>query len=152
MQRFTFNLEPVRALREQAEEHAKHELAHQLGLQAARVEELSQASSRLAAARASGALVAGATVSGHDLEARRLFVERVEREQRAARARLEAQEGLVEHGRLRLAQAARERQVLERLREQRLGEHTRALARSEQATLGEIALAAHRRRSQRTAA
>jgi flagellar protein FliJ len=142
---FTFNLEPVRALREQAEQQAKEQLAHELALQIRRESALREASRRAAAARRSPTPSHGSCVTGHDLQAREAFVGRTEREQDAAQQELAASTQQVEFSRGRLVEAGREREVLERLKRRRESEHDRELARREEQSLAEIALTTHLR-------
>jgi flagellar FliJ protein len=77
--------------------------------------------------------------------ARQLFLERTEREREAASLDLDRREAEVEARRRALANAARDRQVLERLKERRRADHKLATARAEGAVLDEMALSVHRR-------
>ena len=142
---FNFNLEPVRALREQAETQAKEQLAHELALQIRRESALRDASRRAAAARRARTPSHGSALTGHDLHAREAFVARTEREQDVARQELAASAQQVEFSRGRLVEAGREREVLERLKRRRESEHNREIARREEHSLAEIALTAHLR-------
>jgi len=142
---FNFNLEPVRALREQAETQAKEQLAHELALQVRRESALRDASRRTAAARRARTPSHGSAVTGHDLRAREAFVARTEREQDAAQQELAASAQQVEFSRGRLVEAGREREVLERLKRRRESEHNREIARREEQSLAEIALTTHLR-------
>jgi flagellar FliJ protein len=145
MSRFRFRLESVRALREQAESQAKEEFARELALKAERDAELSAAEERLRAARDAGALVEGSSVTASELVSLHAFVERRHREVERAQAGVSAQEAEVGHSRARLEQAARDRALLERLKQRRHERHVRATAKAEEAALGEVALSAHRR-------
>jgi flagellar FliJ protein len=147
MQRFTFKLEAVRALREQAEQQAQQALAHQLVLEGERLAALDLAAERLAAAHRRGTAQPGGVTSAADLVARQRYVERAERDQRAARANLAAQRRQVDAERGRLEQATRDRKVLEQLKERALTAHRARMARAEEQTLSEIALAGHQRRA-----
>ena len=152
MQRtFTFNLEPVRALREQAEKQAQEALAQELARQVSRKTALADAARRAAAARRARTPSSGSALTGHDLHAREAFVARTEREHEVAERDLAAQERQVADSRGRLAEAGREREVLERLKRRRAGEHARAVARRDEQSLAEIALTAHIRRLQGSA-
>ena len=142
---FSFKLESLRALREQAEQLAKEELARELARQAQRDAELDAAEERLRDARAAGQLAAGTTVTGLDLVSLQAYVERRERERLAALDDARAQEQEVGVSRKRFEAAARDRAVLERLKQRRADEHRRAEAKAEEATLGEIAINRHRR-------
>ena len=142
---FNFTLEPIRALREQAEKQAQEALARELRRHRERETELRRASLRVDEARDSTGLVPGTEVSGHDLRAFQAYMERVERERDAAADGVAAQARQVDAGRSRLAQAARDHEALVRLKERRRSEHDRAVARAESATLDEVALVRHRR-------
>lgn len=147
MPRFVFKLESVRALREQHEQQAQQELAQELSLRDLRAAELTAASDRADQALADSTPETGASVPAHQLAARQAWVERVQRDKRSAQAGLDTQDTQVAAGRERLVSASREREVLERLRQRRLTAHRRDEARRDEATLGEVALTAHRRRS-----
>jgi flagellar export protein FliJ len=144
MRPFTFKLESVRALREQVEGEAKERLARELAAVAGRRAEVDRAAQALEQAR-SDAGSADLALSGPQLLARQTFVERREREQRIAHLQLAEQEREAEARRLQLVDASRDREVLYRLKERHRTAHLRAQARVEEAALGEIALAAHRR-------
>lgn len=145
MTRFQFRLESLRALREQAEHYAKEELARELARKAECEAALSAARARLAQARGAGQLDIGSAVPAHELVSLQAYVERRERERRAAEARVQAQELEVGESKQRLTDAARDRELLERLKERRAGEHRETAARAEETTLAEIALTTHRR-------
>jgi flagellar protein FliJ len=149
---FNFNLEPVRALREQAEQQAQEQLAQELALQARRESALKEASLRAAAARRARTPKHGATVTGHELQARDAFVARTERERDSARHELAASEQQVATSRGKLVEAGRDREVLERLKRRRASEHAREVARQEEQTLAEVALTSHLRTRARHAA
>lgn len=149
---FTFRLEPIRALREQAERQAQEALARELHRQRARETELDAASRRVDDARGTGDLVPGTEVTGHDLRAFQAYVERVERERDAAANGVAAQALEVDAGRSRLAHAAREHETLVRLKARRHTEHNRAAARAQTAALDEVAIARHVRLARQEAA
>ena len=132
---FTFNLEPVRALREQVEHQAQEKLATELALQARRESALNDASRRAAAALYARTPSHGSTVTGHELQAREAFATRTEHERDAARQELAASEQQVEHSRGRLVEAGREREVLERLKRRRASEHAHVVAKAEEQSL-----------------
>jgi len=142
---FTFKLESLRALREQTEQLAKEELARELARKAERDAELDAAEARLRDARAAGQIPTGTTVTGLDLMSVQAYVERRERERQAALNHVRAQEQEVGVSRQRLEAAARDRALLERLKQRRGEEHRRTEAKAEELTLGEIALNSHRR-------
>ena len=145
--RFRFRLEAVRALREQTEQQAQHDLARDLAARDERARALDDADRGLARARAAGAAAPGSMLTGHELAQRRAYVERAERLRTAARAGLDAQEQRVEQSRGRLEQAARDREALERLKRNRLAEHNREQSRAEVARLDEIATSRFVRRT-----
>jgi len=142
---FTFRLERVRSLRERAEEQAREELAKGLNHRLAGEALLQQAAQAAGAARtATGEIMRGGA-SGQDLIAAQAFAERRESERQAAELDLGRREAEVEARRVALANAAREREVLERLKRRAHAEHTAEVARVEQIELDEIALSVHRR-------
>jgi flagellar export protein FliJ len=143
MKRFTFRLESLRALREQAEEQAKLRLAHELAAEAAERERLVAAASRLSQARAQAGDEA---TSGEELAARQAFVERCERDVTSVAASLTLRRQAVQAAREALADAAHEREALERLRERKLAGHALEERRAEAVTLDEIGLAAFGRK------
>jgi flagellar FliJ protein len=149
---FTFKLEPIRALREQAERQAQEALARELRRQRDRETELDAATRRVDDARGTGELRPGAEVSGHDLRAFQAYMERVEREQKAAAHGVAAQALEVDAGRSRLAHAAAEHEALVRLKARKRSQHDRAVARAQTAALDEVAIARHRRLQRREAA
>jgi flagellar export protein FliJ len=147
MQRLTFKLEAVRTLREQVEQQAQQALAHQLTLEGQRLAALDLAGERLAEARRLGTAPPGGVTSAAELVARQRYVERAERDQRAARANLAAQRRQVDAERGRLEQASRDRKVLDQLKERALTAHRARVARAEEELLSEIAIAGHQRRA-----
>lgn len=149
---FTFKLEPVRALREQAERQAQEALARELRRQRDRETELDAATRRVDSARGTGDLQPGAEVSGHDLRAFQAYMERVEREREAAAHGVAAQALEVDAGRSRLARAAAEHEALVRLKARKRSQHERAVARAETAALDEVAISRHLRLQRREAA
>jgi flagellar FliJ protein len=144
MKRFTFKLEAIRTMREQAESVAGQELADELTLLAARAAALEEARVRLErAARASEAALAGSSRPA-ELRGHQTFVERRERELAVARDQAIA-EAEAAARRARLLEATRQRRMIENLRERRRQEKAPAAARAEVSTLAEIAVLAHRR-------
>jgi flagellar FliJ protein len=143
---FTFRLERVRSLRSQAEDAAREELAQQLALRMRGEAMLRQATLAAADARAAGlAAVQRPGASGSDFMAAQAFLERRERERREAALELDRQDAEVEVSRGRLTEAARERQVIDRLEQRQRTAHEAAWARRGQVELDEIALSVHRR-------
>jgi flagellar FliJ protein len=149
---FTFNLEPVRALREQVEHQAQEQLATELAIKARRESALHEAARRAKAALLARTPSHGSTVTGHELQAREAFVARTERERESARQELAVSEQQVANSRGRLVEAGREREVLERLKRRRASEHAHVVAKLEEQSLAEIALTSHLRNRERHAA
>jgi flagellar export protein FliJ len=150
--RFRFRLEAVRALREQTQQQAQHELARELAARDEQIRALDAATRDVERARAGGATAPGAASTAHELVQRQAFVERTERVRHAAHAGLAAQEEQVAESRAQLQQASQDREVLERLKRDRLAAHKRAVALQEVAALDEIAIARFARESGREAA
>ena len=143
--RHTFRLERVRALRERAEDQAKEELAGAMAEQARWAERATDAARRVGAARASQLGTAQGGASVDQLLAHQAFIERSEREHHSAELDLSRGEAEVDARRVALQQAAQQRQVLERLKEQQAAAHRLELERREGAELDELALSRHRR-------
>ncbi len=142
---FRFRLERVRALRERREDAAKEELAGAMLRHRRCEEEVQAAAERIAHARAAQVDATRATSSATDLLARQAYLERAERAHQATRTDLQRHEVELVQRRDALTQAARERQALERLKEQRRADHEREMARQEGLMLDEIALNGYRR-------
>jgi flagellar export protein FliJ len=136
MRRFNFTLEPVLALREEAERQAMEQLAVELVQQEALTDAARRASARLSDAHAGCA-----DATGVDLVARQAFLERLELEVEASQDRVRAQEDRVAAQQLRVEASARDREALERLKTERRSEHGRAAARAEQADLLDLVTA-----------
>jgi flagellar export protein FliJ len=146
---FRFRLERVRAVRERKEKLAQRELAEAISRRTSTVAELRTADADVEHAHAEQRSVAveRGAVSATDLLARQAFLERVE-SQRHLRAReLEQRDAEVAERDAELAAAASEHEMLNRLRERRLGEHDREATRREVGLLDEIAAARFRRTS-----
>jgi flagellar FliJ protein len=142
---FTFKLERVRALREQHEERAKEELAASLAHRLKGEAMLTAASESVETARRTQRETAAGAVSGQDLQAAQAYLERVERQRESASIALYRSDAEVEARRNLLQTAAREREVLERLKQRKREEHKREADRVEGAALDEMALGIHRR-------
>ena len=142
---FTFRLERVRALRERTEDLAREDLAASLSLRREGEGMLQLAESRLEDARGLQRGRAAAPLTGEDLRAAQAYLEQTERMRQAAAHELDRREVEVEARRGALETAARERQVLERLKERRLAEHKQEAARVESGLLDEMATARFRR-------
>ncbi len=142
---FRFRLERVRALRERREDAAKEELAGAMLRHRRCEEEVQAAATRIANARAAQVDAARLPISATDLVARQAYLERAERAHHATRQNLQRHEFELAQRREALTQAARDRQALERLKEQRRADHDKELARREGLMLDEIALNGFRR-------
>jgi flagellar protein FliJ len=143
--KFEFRLERVRALRERAEDSAKEELAGAMTERARWAARLDDAGSQLDQARSAQLGAATGGLSAADLLAHQAFLERAERERQAAELDLHRQDAEVDARRTALQQAARERQVLERLKDKKQAAHQLEAERREGALLDELALSRHRR-------
>jgi flagellar export protein FliJ len=138
--RFSFALEPLRTVREHAEQVAMRDLAGELRQADAIRHELRSTEERLDAARTGEA---EAPLTAVELAARQLYLERVERELAETRVRAEVQEGHVAAMRERLQVAARDREQVDRLAERRRAEHERKERRRERDAGDEISIQMH---------
>lgn len=141
--RFTSKLQSVRAVREHAELVAMRDLAGELRHAAALRQELTAAHDRLETARNAGD---NGGVSAAELRVRQAYVERVERELAYARMRATAQDDHVEATRLRLQEAARERETVVKIEGRRRAAHDLETRRLERAAGEELAVQMHMRR------
>jgi flagellar FliJ protein len=142
---FVFRLERVKSLRERAEERAAEDLAHELRLRLRGEAMLLEATQAASAATQSGREAVTARSSGLDLIAAQAYIERSERTKREAALDLDRQDAEVAARRTALQTAARERQVMEKLKERQRADHDAEWARKAQGALDEVALAVHRR-------
>ena len=142
---FTFRLERVRALRERSEDLAKEQLAASMSLRLRGEHVLRAAEDSVEGARGHRRGSATDFASGADLLAAQAYLEKTERLREAAALDLDRKEAEVEARRDALQRAARDRQVLERLKDRRRAEHAREAGRIEAAAVDEMALTAHRR-------
>lgn len=140
MRRFNFRLDTVRALREQREEQAKEALAHELALKRSEEARAAAAASRLAKARTNAAPTSGAVGDGRELVAHQKYIERVERERLIAQAELNARERAVDYRRDGLAEAARDREVLERIKERERRAHGKQVEAAEERLRDDVVL------------
>lgn len=144
---FQFRLERVRALRERKEDLARRDLAEAIAQLSDSRERLRAIDAHLQQARAEQRLAgtASTAVSGAELQARQAFVERVEAQRSADARELERHEHVVADRDALLGEAARDHEMLERLKERKRGEHEREAQRRESQTLDEIAIDRFRR-------
>ncbi len=142
---FRFRLERVRALRERREDAAKEALAGAMVQHQRCADAVARAAERLDHARESQLQSAAGPVSGTDLIAGQAYLERAEKAHQAGRRELYRHEMELNRRRDVLTEAARDRQTLERLKEQRRRDHEKELARLEGLALDEIAINGFRR-------
>jgi len=143
---FTFRLERVRSLRERAEERAQEDLAHELRLRLRGEAMLREATYAASAATQAGRdAVLSRSTSGMDLIAAQAYIERAERTRLEAALDLDRQEAEVAARRAALQAAARDRQVMDKLKQRQRADHDREWARKAQGALDEVALSVHRR-------
>lgn len=142
---FQFRLERVRALRERKKDIARQDLALALGKLSDSESRLRSAEMRLEQARAEQRSDTR-TLSGPELLARQTFLEQVEQQRSIDVQQLARSEGEVADRDIALGIAAREHEMLERLKEKQRLAHDHEARRKEDETLDEIALDRHRRR------
>lgn len=143
---FRFRLERVRALRERREEMAQQDLAEAMSRLSDSQRRLRDVDDRLAEAH-QGQRGAGAqgALSAEDLIASQAFVERVEQQRRHGVREMRRSASEVADRGAALRAAAKEHQMLERLKERHRDAHVRETARREGELLDEIALDRFRR-------
>lgn len=143
---FTFRLERVLEVRERTEGKAREDLAATLRHAREGSELLAAAETALAMGRDSArAAAADPGTGGAALIAQQAYLERASRMARAAALDLDRREAEVGARRGALAAAARDKQVLERLKERHRSEHELETLQIEGALIDEMALAVHRR-------
>jgi flagellar FliJ protein len=145
--RFEFRLERVRALRERLEDMSREELATSLGHRLRVEAQLQDALQELDVARQAHFNAVGAGATGHDLMVAHAYLERVDRNRRQVAEDLAERDAEVRERREHLAERARERQTLERLKERRHAEHRLEVQRLDAVALDELAIQRHRRRA-----
>ena len=143
---FKFRLERVLDMRERAEDEAKEALAAAMAERDRWAGRLAAAAAQLESAR-TGHAGTSSGVSIGEMLAHQAFVERAERELRAAELDLSRRDAEVDARRAALQEAARERQVLVKLRDKQADAHRREADRLEAQHVDELALAMHRRRA-----
>jgi flagellar export protein FliJ len=144
---FRFRLERVRVLRERREDLARQELAKAITRLTSSQDRLRAVEERLERARAAqrDATSATSVVSAAELSARQAFAEHVETQHASGAHELARHEAVVVERGSELGHAARDHQVLERLKERQQTEHDREVGRREGLALDEIALDRFRR-------
>lgn len=145
---FRFRLEPVRALRERGEERAQGALAAALHREESVRRALAEADEQSRQARRQATpRTDGVRTSGAELRAAAVWIDRTGQQQQELALSLDRHVHDSTTHRGLLTEAARERQVLERLRERQQAAHRAEQGRIEQAELDEVALVLHRRKS-----
>jgi flagellar FliJ protein len=147
---FRFRLERVRALRQRKELLAREELAHAISQRAGSQNRLRRVEEHLEQALTGQRLATGedgnaTAVSAAELLARQAFVEHVEAQRTMGMRELERHEADVADRDTQLGCAAREHEILERLKDRRRAEYEREAGRRESEQLDEIALERFRR-------
>jgi flagellar export protein FliJ len=147
---FRFRLERVRALRQRTELLAREELARAISERSSSRDRLRRVEEHLERAfthqrLATGGDAGASTVSAAELLARQAFVEHVEAQRTMGVRELERHEANVADRDTRLGCAAREHEILERLRDRQRTEYEREAGRREGEQLDEIALERFRR-------
>jgi flagellar FliJ protein len=144
---FRFSLERVRVLRERTEDAAKEALAGAMQDQQRSERDVQDAAEAVLRARRAQLGASSGPMNAGDLIAHQAYLERSEVAHRASQEMLGRTERQVDARRTELTEAARDRQALERLKENRRSDHERELARQENLELDEIALNGFRRRA-----
>jgi len=144
---FRFRLERVRELRERKEDLARRELARAVSRRSRSEDRLRTVEDHLERTRADQltATTRDGDVSAAELLARQAFLEHVEAQRSMGAVELERREAEVADRDAELTDAAREHEMLERLKERHRAEHDREAARRESNALDEIALERFRR-------
>ncbi|MGH2910740.1 MAG: flagellar export protein FliJ [Solirubrobacteraceae bacterium] len=143
---FRFSLERVRALRERAEDAAREALAGAIQDHHRTQVATERAAQTVLDARDVQLEGTGVPVGAAELLARQAYLEHSERTHRASLDALSGSEARVAQERHTLTEAARDRQALERLKDNRRADFEREQARLENLALDEIALNNYRRR------
>jgi len=152
MKRFRFRLETVLRLREQVEQQRKRELGEVLAVRQQHVDEKARLEGQLADHKAQiRALADGAPGKKLDMNAlidHRQYATAVDFQIRRTRQAIGVIEEEVARRREALAEAARERKGIEKLRERQLQAYREAEQRQQQKELDEIGLVGHSRARQ----
>ncbi len=147
MKRFSFRLDPLLRLREQAEQQALEAFARELCVRSQLEAELRETTTLLDAAAAATALDRGTRIDATELALRQAYVERRERERAEAEARMVAQEERVDAQRHRVEECARDRRAVERLRDRARARHERDESQRQNALVDDLATSAYVRRT-----
>jgi flagellar FliJ protein len=144
---FKFRLERLRELRADVEDAARQRFAGALAHLVEGETLVRCAADRVGHASAAQRGAAERPLSGSDLQTMQAWRERAERGRLDAGAELRERERLLEERRTEMLAAAREREVLERLKRRRGAEHAVAAQRAAAGALDDISQARHGRTS-----
>jgi flagellar protein FliJ len=143
---FRFRLERVRAVRERSERLAQEELAKSISNLTRSEQQLQSAEETVEQARAERRdLGSHGAVNAAELQAGQAYIERTEAERLTHAAALRRSADEVAQRNASLVEAARDHEVLKRLRDRRRSEHDREVARQEENVLDEMATVRHGR-------
>jgi flagellar protein FliJ len=147
---FRFSLERVRALRQRKELLAREELARAISQRTGSEDRLRRVEEHLEQAfshqrHTTGEVGNTTAVSAAELLAHQAFVEHVEAQRTMGMRELERHEADVAERDIQLGYAAREHEILERLKDRHRVEYEREAGRRENEQLDEIALERFRR-------
>ena len=141
---FRFRLERVRALRERTEDLAQEAYAASLTHRMRGEAMLRAAGERVEAARTATRTLGSQPATSDDLLAAHAYLQRTEMARRAAALDLGRRDADLGARRAALAAAARERKVLDRLRDRRHAAHRAEALRLEGVALDDMTAARHR--------
>jgi flagellar FliJ protein len=144
---FRFGLQRVRDIRAHDEDQAKERFAASLDQRVRGEALLRAAEDRLNAARTEAVPAGLGPLTGATFVSRQAWVERLERTRDDAALRMSAYEAELARTRESLTDAARARQVLDKLEARQRDAHRKASDRAEMAELDEMALRVHGRRA-----
>jgi flagellar FliJ protein len=144
---FRFRLERVRALRERREDLARQALADAMTQLSHSEQRLRTVEEHLEHARAEqrGSGPGAPSTNAAELQARQAFLERIEAQRHEGARELQRRAAQVADRDTDLGRAAREREMLERLKRRQRDEHDRERLRREGDALDELAIDRFRR-------
>jgi flagellar FliJ protein len=143
---FRFRLERLRELRAGVEDEARERFAGALSQLDAGEALASAAAERVGAAAVAQRSAVGQPQSGAHLQVLQVWRERTELSRQDAAAEVAARAQLVEQRRAEMLAAARDREVLERLKRRRGAEHALTTGRAAAAALDDLSQARHGRK------
>jgi flagellar export protein FliJ len=141
MRRFRFSLQKVLQLRTQLVEQAKRSLAYALAMEEQADRERREGLERLRCGVIEAGRLESEGLGAYGFGSGRAYLGRLQRESQAAGARLRAAQAETGRRREALLAARLQQRVLERLREQRLAEHTATAVEEEQKELDQFGAA-----------